>query len=43
LQVGRGLYQGDEVDFWAGSVDDVRVFQEIVPVTTIRDICQGAQ
>lgn len=43
LRVGRGLYRGNEVDFWPGSVDDVRVFQDIVPEATIRDICQGAQ
>jgi hypothetical protein len=42
LRVGRGLYRGAVGDYFPGAVDDVRVFNEIVPIDTIRQICQGA-
>jgi hypothetical protein len=42
LRLGRGLHWGTVGDYWPGAIDDVRVFDEIVSVTTIRDICQGS-
>jgi hypothetical protein len=42
LRVGRGQYRGSFGDSFPGVIDDVRVYAEIVPIETIRLICQGA-
>jgi hypothetical protein len=42
VRLGRGQYRNTLNNHWPGTVDDVRVFNEIVPVTTIRQICAGA-
>jgi hypothetical protein len=42
VRLGRAHYQGWVGDWWPGAVDDVRLFNEVVSETFIRDVCQGA-
>jgi hypothetical protein len=38
LRIGRGLYRGAQVGFWPGDVDDVRVYQTVLPASAILDL-----
>jgi hypothetical protein len=42
VRVGRAIYQGWVGDHWPGAVDDVRLFDQVVSLPFIRDVCQGA-
>jgi hypothetical protein len=38
LQIGRGQWQGEKVDFWPGSISSVRVFSDILKTQDIERI-----
>lgn len=43
VQVGRGLTAGVLKENWVGRIDDPRMYNLALPITTIRSICQGDQ
>lgn len=44
LQLGRSLAAGSYTSFWAGSIDNVRVFDgQVLSEAKIRRLCQGAE
>lgn len=38
LQIGRGLYRGAQVGWWPGDLDDVRVYQTVLPTSAIANL-----
>ncbi|MBD5785658.1 glycoside hydrolase family 2 [Cellulosimicrobium terreum] len=41
LTIGRGQWSGDPVDFWPGTIDDVRVFDRALSGDEVADVYAG--